>query len=84
MRSRSLSAYLYSNTSNLDYSTALETSAVFVQNLLYNGTLVMDKFNVTSCSYADPTNVATVHSGLVLEALSVYANVTGKTQWDPL
>ncbi|KZV62364.1 hypothetical protein PENSPDRAFT_670392 [Peniophora sp. CONT] len=78
-----LSAYLLSATSDLDYENALEASISFVQSTLYNGTLIMDKFNISSCSYADPTNVATIHSGLVLEGISVYANVSKKTQWDP-
>lgn len=69
-----LSARLFEATGNTTYQLAAQLSAWFIQSHLYDGTVIIDTFDLSNCT----ANLAqeTYNSGLVIEGLSVYVNQT--------
>ncbi|KAI0074082.1 hypothetical protein K474DRAFT_1710160 [Panus rudis PR-1116 ss-1] len=74
-----LSAYLFEATSNQTYSTAAGLSASFIQSHLYDGVLIKGRITIGpgDCVSVPSGGGLTYNSGLMIEGLGVYANVTG-------
>ena len=75
-----LSTYLYAATKNDTYKQAAELSAEFSKNLLFNGTVIIDRINVSNCAKV-AHEAGTYLAGLAIEGLSAYVNVTGNNTW---
>ncbi|KZV73152.1 hypothetical protein PENSPDRAFT_320110 [Peniophora sp. CONT] len=70
-----LSAYLYEETNNATYQQAAQHSLDFIINHLWDGKIVYDNINSSSCeSVKGPW---TVNQAWFVEGLSVWANITG-------
>lgn len=80
-----LSAYLYQATSNQTYNSSAELSAQFIKLQLYNGTVVHDTINATSCAIKDlgQDTLLSYNTGFFLEGLSVHSISNGPS-WLPL
>lgn len=76
----SLSAYLYEATSNETYNLAAEQSAQFIKFQLYNGQVVLDAIDVTSCERQESTDsLLSYNTGFFIEGLSIHS--TSNTSW---
>lgn len=62
------------------YSQAAELSAEFMKNQLFNETIIVDRIDVHECTRVNEEAV-TENSGLFIEGLSVFANLTGNATW---
>lgn len=76
-----LSAHLFEATNNTKYMSAAQLAAQFIQLHLYNGTIILDTFDIGTCSLSTGTS-ATYNSGFVIEGLSVLASKN--STWNPL
>ena len=70
-----LSAYLYEETRDDKYKQVAEHTATFAKTHLFNGTVVIDHIDVHKCIRSE-NEARTYNSGLLIEGLSVLANVT--------
>lgn len=77
-----LSARLYEKTDNQTYANAAELSAQFITSQLYNGTIILDSVSLMDCSLGH--DLVTYNSGLFIEGLSVYADITRNATWTTL
>ena len=64
----SLSSLLYKATNNATYSAAAISSAEFIWNQLYNGSIILDAIYLHNCSIPTPVDLITYNSGKFLEA----------------
>ncbi|KAI0029388.1 hypothetical protein K488DRAFT_88780 [Vararia minispora EC-137] len=71
-----LSAYLFNTTGNATYSMAANLSATFIQQQLYNDEIILDSLDLASCAQASVATSYSFDSGLVIEGLSAWANVS--------
>ncbi|KAI0029035.1 Six-hairpin glycosidase-like protein [Vararia minispora EC-137] len=81
-----LSAYLYEGTKNQTYLDIAQLTAEFMRNHMYNGTIILDTFDVTVCGGPDTgePGVFTYNEAFYIEGLAVLANVTGNSTWTSL
>lgn len=77
-----LSAHLLEATKESKYRDAAELSATFIKSQLYNGTIIIDTITLANCAVSELP--VTYNPGFFIEGLSVYANVTGSTEWKTL
>jgi hypothetical protein len=78
----SLSAYLYEATKDQKYLQVAELSAEFIKNHMYNGSIILDTFDLTVCGPPDSGDAAiTYNSAFFIEGLAVLANVTNNATW---
>ena len=56
-----------------------ELSAQFIRSQLYNGTIILDTISISDCSMQP--KVVSYNTGLFLEGLSIYADITNNTSW---
>ncbi len=77
-----LSAHLLELTSDPKYAPVAELTAQFIRSHLYNGTIVLDVIDLSTCHAFD--YVLTYDSGFFIEGLAVYASVTRSSSWSSL
>lgn len=78
----SLSAHLLEITKDTKYRDAAELSATFIKSQLYNGIIIADTITLGNCEVSQLA--ITYNPGFFIEGLSVYADVTGSTEWKTL
>ncbi|VDC04950.1 unnamed protein product [Peniophora sp. CBMAI 1063] len=69
-----LSAYLFEETNNATYQETAQLSLDFVLNHLWNGSIVFDGLELSTCNYL--IKPFTINQAWFVEGLSVWANVT--------
>ena len=73
---------MYEITRETQYSNATELSLRFIQAHMYDEDVIVDTFDVSSCKSDEPVGApVTYNSGNVIEALSVWANISNNNQW---
>ena len=65
----------------MQYATAAELSAGFIKNHMYNGTIIIDTYDLTVCGVVEPFSPYTYNSAFYIEGLAVWANVTKNDTW---
>ena len=81
---RRLSAHLMEliGATNSTYGEKAELAANFIKSNLYDGNVIRSSITLQGCSAT--TGALTSDSGLFIEGLSIYANLTQSQEWTSL